>query len=322
MNRKLLQSLIIISVLLNIYGCQLHDKSISRVRGKVKFETIAVTSKIPGRIARLYVTEGQRVKQGDTLAKIDAPEIGAKMTGAKGAVNAAYAQLKMAHDGATQDQILQLDESIKAAKAQLDFSKETLNRMSNMYEDTLITKQAYEEVKMKYQMAQAQVDGLMAKRNEVTKSARKEIIAQARGQLNMAKAAEQEAQIALNEQYIIAPADMSIETITLKKGELATPGYTLFNGYELHSVFFRFTINETNIYNYNVGQEIIVENPYTEESITTRIRSINQLARYADITSTTPDYQLTESIYELKCVPTQVSDEQVWYNNATVIIKQ
>ena len=44
--------------------------------------------------------------------------------------------------------------------------------------------------------------------------------------------AKQEVLTAANEKLIIAPADMSIETISLQEGELLTPGYVLFNGYK------------------------------------------------------------------------------------------
>jgi HlyD family secretion protein len=41
-----------------------------------------------------------------------------------------------------------------------------------------------------------------------------------------------------------ATLNMSIETI-IKHGELALPGYTLFNGYITNSTYFRFTVPKT-----------------------------------------------------------------------------
>lgn len=55
------------------------DDKITTERGKVKFETISLSSKLGGRISKIYVSEGQEVKKGDTLAFIDIPEVGAKM---------------------------------------------------------------------------------------------------------------------------------------------------------------------------------------------------------------------------------------------------
>lgn len=306
--------------LLVLSSCN-NDK-ITEERGKVKFETIALSSKIGGRISDIYVTEGQDVKKGDTLAYIDIPEVLAKMMQAEGAITSAQGQLNLAYNGATSEQLSQIEQQLISGKAQLEFAKESYNRMNNMYKDSLISKQQFDEVKMKLSMAQAQVDALAAKQLEVQKGARIEQIEQAQGQLDRALGAKQEVTSAYNEKYLIAPADMSIETISLEKGELLTPGYALFNGYKKSSVYFRFTIPESKIYNYKPGQSLIVVNPYTKEEIQAKIMAINQLAQYANITSTAPLYSLDESIYELKVVPTSHVEDMTFYLNATVLIKQ
>ncbi|MGB1284381.1 MAG: HlyD family secretion protein [Polaribacter sp.] len=318
---KLLRNSIITSItILTLISCG-NDKEITSFRGKVKFETISVSSKLPGRISKIYVEEGQIVKKGDTLALLDLPEVNAKMTQAEGALTAAKGQLNMAFNGATAEQLSQINSQIAASKAQLDFAQESYNRLQAMYKDSLVSLQQFDEVKMKRDMAKAQVSALEAKRNEVGKSARTEQIDQAKGQLDRAMGIKEEVLSAANEKFVIAPAAMSIETISLKEGELLSPGYALFNGYKEESVFFRFTIPESKIYEFEVGKPITLINPYTKEEINTKIVAIKQLAQYADITSTAPLYELSESIYELKLIPTSDISEQKFYINATILIK-
>ena len=81
-----------------------NDTEITSYRGKVKFETISVSSKLAGRISKIYVEEGQTAKKGDTLALLYLPEVNAKMTQVEGAVTAAKGQLNMALNGATIEQ--------------------------------------------------------------------------------------------------------------------------------------------------------------------------------------------------------------------------
>ncbi|MBB6681626.1 efflux RND transporter periplasmic adaptor subunit [Aequorivita sp. 609] len=297
------------------------DDKITTERGKVKFETISLSSKLGGRISKIYVSEGQEVKKGDTLAFIDIPEVGAKMMQAEGAITAAQGQLNMAFNGATTEQLSQIEQQLNSGKAQLKFAQESYNRLENMYKDSLVSQQQFDEVKMKLSMAQAQVEALEAKRTEVRKGARAEQIEQAQGQLDRALGAKEEVASAVNEKYLIAPVDMSVETISLEEGELLTPGYSLFNGYKKNSVYFRFTIPESKIYDYRLGQKLTIENPYTEEVIQAEITAINQLAQYANITSTAPLYGLDESIYELKVVPTGNIEDKTFYLNATMLIK-
>ncbi|WP_445737921.1 HlyD family secretion protein [Mariniflexile sp.] len=306
-------------IVLNSCG---NTDSITPYRGKVKFETISISSKLAGRISKIYVEEGQDVKKGDTLALIDIPEINAKMTQANGAIRAAQGQLDMAYNGATKDQLNQINGQLNSGKAQLEFAKESFNRMQAMYQDSLITQQQFDEVKMKLDIAKAQVNALEAKRNEAINSARIEQIDQAKGQLDRAIGAKDEVVSASNEKYVIAPTNMSVETISLKEGELLSPGFTLFNGYEKSRMYFRFTVPESKVYDFEVGKPLTLINPYTKEEINAKIVAIKQLAQYAEITSTAPLYELSESIYELKVVPTSNSTNHSYYANATILIKE
>ncbi|WP_339919349.1 biotin/lipoyl-binding protein [uncultured Flavobacterium sp.] len=298
------------------------NEKITEYRGKVKFETLSVSSKLAGRISKIYVEEGQTVKKGDTLAYIDIPEVNAKMMQAEGAITSAKGQLNMANKGATVDQLNQIDGQIDAGKAQLNFAKESYNRLQAMYKDSLVSLQQLDEVRMKLEMAKAQVASLNAKRKEVSQSARIEQIDQAKGQLDRAVGAKEEVLSAESEKYLIAPTNMTIETISLQVGELLTPGFTLFNGYEKSSLYFRFTVPESKIYDFKVGKKITLVNPYTKKETKGEITAIKQLANYADITSTAPLYDLNESIYELKIVPTSNQADQSYFLNATILLKQ
>lgn len=318
--KSLKNVLIACTALLTLNSCG-SEEPITSYRGKVKFETISVSSKIGGRIQKLYVQEGQIVEKGDTLAVLDIPEVDAKMMQAEGAIRAAQGQLNLAHSGATKEQLNQINGQLESGKAQLEFAQGSFQRLEAMFQDSLVTRQQFDEVKMKLTMTKAQVAALEAKRDEIVKGARTEQLDQAQGQLDRAIGAKQEVTSAANEQYLIAPADMSLETISLREGELLTPGYTLFNGYKNSSVYFRFTVAESKIYDFEVGQALTLINPYTKEETDAKVIAIKQLAKYADITSTAPLYELSESVYELKVVPTSGHSQQHFYTNATILIK-
>lgn len=299
-----------------------NEEEITPFRGKVKFESIAVSSKLAGRINKLYVAEGDEVRKGDTLAFLDIPELDAKMMQAEGALKAARGQLDMANTGATREQLIQIEGKLDAARAELAFARQSYSRLENMFKDSLVSGQQLDEVRMKLQMANAQVKALEAKHEESGKSVRAEQLDQAQGQVERARGAREEVLTAAGERYLIAPANMSIETISLREGELLTPGYSLFTGYKKNSLYFRFTINEGNIYDFEEGDELLILNPYTKEELKARIASIRQLPKYADITTTAPLYDLSESVYELKVLPASDVSDQSFYSNATVLLKE
>ncbi len=67
---------------------------VERVVGEVRARTVAqISAKVPGRIVSLNARIGQRVKQGDLLAKLDAAEIGARLEQAEAALAQADKEL-------------------------------------------------------------------------------------------------------------------------------------------------------------------------------------------------------------------------------------
>jgi HlyD family secretion protein len=311
-------TLAIFSTLL-LLSCN-EKKKISGLQGKVKYETIGIAPKIPGRISSIKVAEGQLVHKGDTLVIIDAPEITAKIQQSVGAVESADAQYDLAKNGATSEQIEQIASQVKVAKDQLVFAEKTFQRMRNMFQDSLISAQQFDEVQMKYESAKSQVAALNAKQLEVVKGTRPENVRITQGQVVRAKGARAEAEIASDEKYIIAPTDLLIETISLTIGELALPGYTLVNGYQTNSLYFRFTVAESKVNDFKIGQMVEIEVPYTQKKFAARIAAIKQLPRYADNTSASPDYQLGETVYELKVAPVNAVADGL-YQNSTVLLK-
>lgn len=299
-------------------GCR-NNTGERAVEGKIKKEVISFSPKISGRIAEIYVQEGQTVHAGDTLAVLDIPEVEAKIVQAEGATLAAGAQEQLARNGATPDQLKQLRAKQRGLEDQFDFAQKSYNRAQNMFRDSLLSPQNYDEVYAKYLGAKAQLDAVNAELKDVERGTRYEKVAMATGQASQAKGALQEAQIAYKERYVIATNDMEIETISLSKGELATAGYALFTGYIPNSTYFRFTVPESRMAVYQKGMEVKMTVPYNQQKVTGKLTSVKQLARYADITTAFPDYDPEDAVYEIKVVPVNNAAAQLLVNANIVL---
>lgn len=289
--------------------------------GKTKKEIVSFAPKVTGRILKIYVEEGQTVKAGDTLAMLDVPEVSAKIAQAKGATAAATAQAQMAKNGATADQLRQLKAKQKGLAEQYEYAQKSFKRAQNMYKDSLLSPQNYDEAFAKLQGAKAQYDAVNAELHDVEIGTRLEKIEMAIGQENQARGVLQEANVAYSERYIIATNDMEIETISLNVGELATAGYALFNGYIPNSTYFRFTIPESKISKYQKGMTVNMKSTYGNQEFSGKIVSIKQLTKYADITTAFPDYQPEDAVYEIKVIPTDRAKVNNILVNSSVTLK-
>jgi len=313
------KAIIIIGFIFVFISCQ-KDKKENIIQGKIEKEQIAVVSKVPGKILKIFVKEGDLVQKGDTLAILDIPEVDAKKSQAEGAVTSAKAQYKMAVKGATENQIKQLEAKKMGLKEQYEFAQKSIKRLTNMLKDSLISQQTYDETFAKYQGAQAQYNAVIAELDDAKKGARIEQQTMALGQQDRALGALQEVETADKERYIIAPQNMSIETITLNLGELALPGYTLFNGYIDNSTYFRFTIPENQLAKFKQGQEITVHVPYKKEDIKGTVSTIKQLGAYGNIATAYPDYEMQESLFEIKITPSKLDETKDLITKTTVTL--
>ena len=307
-------------LLLSLGACK-KETPLKLTEGKTKKEIVSFAPKVTGRILKIYVEEGQTVKAGDTLAMLDVPEVTAKIAQAKGATAAAAAQAQMAKNGATADQLRQLRAKQKGLAEQYQYAQKSFRRAQNMYKDSLLSPQNYDEAFAKLQGAKAQYEAVNAELRDVEIGTRLEKIEMAIGQENQARGVLQEANVAYSERYIIATNDMEIETISLNVGELATAGYALFNGYIPNSTYFRFTIPESKISKYQKGMTVNMKSTYGNQEFSGKIVSIKQLTKYADITTAFPDYQPDDAVYEIKVIPTDRAKVNNILVNSSVTLK-
>lgn len=317
--KALIKTIIPVILLSSIIACK--DKTLeNKIEGKTKKEVISFAPKVTGRILEIYVQEGQTVKIGDTLAKLDVPEVSAKIAQAKGATEAAKMQAQMAKNGATKNQLTQLKAKQKGLQEQYRYAEKSYKRAQNMFRDSLLSPQNYDEIFAKYQGARAQLYAVNAELNDVQIGTRYEKIGMAEGQADQAMGALQEANVAYSERYVIATNNMEIETISLNKGELATAGFALFNGYVPNSTYFRFTIPESKIANYPKNGTLTMKTLYGNQTFNGKIISVKQLTKYADITTAFPDYNPQEAVYEIKVIPTDNEAVKTILVNSGVVI--
>ena len=303
-------------------SCSNKSEVAKSIQGKIERDEIAVVGKLAGRIDKILVNEGDFVKKGDTLAILDIPEVAAKKAQAQGAVKSAEAQYEMSVHGATSNQLKQLNAKKAALNEQYQFAKKSLNRLEAMVKDSLVPQQQYDEVFAKYQGAQAQLIAVDAEIADVKNGVRLEQQTMALGQQDRALGALQEVAVAEKERYIIAPQDMKIDAVTLKLGELALPGYTLFKGSLPETTYFRFTVPESSISAYEIGTTVSVHVPYKKVDIAGIIQNVKQIGAYANIATAYPDYDIQDPLYEVTVRPTQMQDAKDLLAKSTVTIKK
>jgi len=222
----ILAVIIIVVILIKVLA---PDKIIISVM--IDTNEIDVASKIPGRVDSVYVGEGDMVVKGQLLARLSSDEIDAKVEQARGVMNAAAAKLDIAHHGARPQEKEAMKNKYLASQHQFDLAEKTWKRMSQMYEDSVISAQEKDQVEFKYKAAKDELDAVTAQYNMVMEGAREEEVKAAEALYYQAQNAYQEALAYQKEAQIIASCNGLITKIIVDQGEIAASGYPLFTMY-------------------------------------------------------------------------------------------
>ncbi len=116
---------------------------------------VVVSSQITGTVARIPVSEGERVKAGDLLILLDDREARATVEQAEGQVAQAEARLRQIRDLTRPA----AEQSLAELRAALANAQQTFNRVSKLSADGFSSKQALDDATKTLSMARAQMRG-------------------------------------------------------------------------------------------------------------------------------------------------------------------
>ena len=125
------------------------------IQGQVEVSEYRVSSKVPGRILEIRVSEGDFVHAGDTLAIIDAPEVKAKMKQAQGVQDGAAALDDMAKNGARKEMVQGAFQLLQQAKAGLEIAEKSYNRVQRLYDEGVMSAQKRDEAYAMFKASEA-----------------------------------------------------------------------------------------------------------------------------------------------------------------------
>ena len=275
------------------------------IQGEIEVEEYRVSSKVPGRILELKVTEGDMVKAGDTLAILEAPEVQAKMSQAQSAADAASAMEMMAKNGARKEQIQAAYQLLEQARAGLEVAEKSYNRMKILYEEEVISAQKFDEAEAMYKTAQAQVKAAKSQYDMAVNGARFEERRAASATVGQARGAIQEVNSYIRETVQIAQMDGEVTDVYPKVGELVGTGSPIISIAVMKDQWATFNIREDQLKGLQIGTEVTVNIPVLEKDLKMKIYYMKDKGSYAVWKATKASGQYDQKTFEVKARPAE-----------------
>lgn len=176
----------------------------------VETTTVQVAPKVSGQIIDVFITDNQKVKEGDLVAKIDPADYEVKLAQAE----ARYQRTLLNQKNAKAN--------FKASQSNIEVAKKDLDRYKNLYAEGAVSKQTLDAAQAKYDSAQAN----LTQSEEALLSQGGSKVADA--DLKEIKALRDQAKLYLSYTNIYAPQSGTVSNRRVEKGMYVNVGSPLF----------------------------------------------------------------------------------------------
>ena len=275
------------------------------IQGQVEASEYRVSSKVPGRILEIRVKEGDYVKVGDTLAILDAPEVRAKMEQARSAENAAAALELKAQNGARQEQIQGAYQLWQQAKAGLEISEKSYQRIQRLFDEGVVSAQKRDEVYASYKAMEAQCKAAESQYQMAVNGARREDKLAAAAQVGRARGAVQEVNSYIHETVQVAQMEGEVSDIYPKVGELVGTGSPIMTISMLQDMWGTFNVREDQLNGMEVGKTFKAFVPAFNKEVEMKVYYMKDQGSYAVWKATKANGQYDLKTFEVKARPTE-----------------
>lgn len=251
----LLIALFIVAIILMGIGLWVSTRPTPIVlQGQMEAEEVDVAAKVAGRVDTVFVKEGDQVKVGAPIMRLDSPEIDAKIKQAKAAQEAADAVAQKAENGARPQEIEMAKQTWRRAQAAAELAQKSYQRVANLANEGLLSRQKRDEAYTNYVTARDQASAAKAQYDMALEGARQEDIAAANAQAKQVSGIVDEAEVAEQEANLKSPVAGEVSKVIAKKGEITPQGVALVTIVDLKDQWVVLNVREDYLVHFALGQ--------------------------------------------------------------------
>ncbi|MEK6302873.1 MAG: efflux RND transporter periplasmic adaptor subunit [Acidobacteriota bacterium] len=244
----------------------------------VKFYNL--TAEVPGRVEQIFISEGDAVKKGQPLVKVDPTQSSFSVSASEAGVHVAQADvsnMQVAIDQA-KNQINSVRANLASAEAELErtradqlYSEQEYKRYQDLVEKGVATRSQYDQAKSRFDQAKAVFSSQQSRITQLKVQIRDAELgvsraqaqlseAQARVKQGQAQLAQQADQLKKTTRY--SPIDGVVSSLQVKIGEFALASFSstsLLTVADMSQINAEIKVDETDIADVQVGQKTKVK---------------------------------------------------------------
>ena len=180
-----------------------------------------------GVVAELAATEGQTVKAGQLLIRLDNRDLRAKVDSAAADHSRALANLAQTRAGSRSQEIAMKEALLEQARANMDGAKADYERMRDLLDKSAVSRQQFDQYQTAFFKSRGEWEHARANRDLALAGSRPEAVDVSAAEVAAAAARWQELAATFSQTELYAPFDGVVAFLDVKAGEYVAAGGVL-----------------------------------------------------------------------------------------------
>lgn len=271
-----------------------------RISGNIEAHESVVSFKVQGRITELAVQEGQYVKQGDLLARLDDDDFRQQVSVDEAMVGTRDAELQLAIAGSRIQEIQAAKQSLLDARADLELKQAEFRRRRALLTEQGVSREDVDNASTQLKRAQATYERIKQTYDQIVEGTRKEEIAVRRANLAFAREALQMSRVKLSYTVLSAPVSGVVLVRQAELGEVVSAGTPVATIADVDHLWMRGYLNETDLGRVKWGQSATIHtDTYPDKAYQGRVSFISSQAEFTPKSVETHKERVT-LVYRMK----------------------
>ena len=229
-----------------------------RLTGTIEATTVAVSFKVPGRLKERLVDEGQQVRAGQVVARLEDDELKDERLARAADQQAAQAVLADLRAGSRQEEIAATAATLARLKAESERAAQDAVRAEALFRKEVIPRKELDAARAVRDAAAAAVREAEQRLQLAKAGPRPDAVRAARARLEGATASRSLADIRLSQAVLAAPLNGTVLAKHAEPGELLAAGSPVITVARLDEVWVRAFLPEPQLGKIKLGQQVSV----------------------------------------------------------------
>ncbi len=270
--------------------------------GNVDIREVTLGFRVPGKLAALQYDEGDKVKAGDIMAKLDDEPYHNQLASAQAQVGSVRARLTLRQTGNRPEEIAQAKSLVREREAAALNAERLFKRAQALLVDRGVSVQERDNAEANHKEAQARLKSAQDNLALLKAGFRTEDISQTKADLAQTEAALATAKLQLKDAVLTAPSDGVILTRAQEVGAILQVGSPVFTLSLVNPVWVRAYVHEPDLGSIHPGMKVEIRTDSTDgKAYQGQVGYISPRAEFTPKTVETAELR-TSLVYRLRIV--------------------